>query len=116
MSVSAHDTSGNAFLIETVNVIPIDNRGDITPPSRLAAPTLSDRPDDVGDGLNVDFELSLASDVEEYLIFADRVPFNDASSMEPAVVVSRSPDFPVGKFFSSMEGDDSERLPLSPEY
>ena len=117
VSVSAHDTSGNAFLtqLETVNVVPIDNRGDITPPSRLAAPTLSDRPDDVGDGLNVDFELSLASDVEEYLIFADRVPFTDASSMQPAAVISRSPDFPVEvEFFSSLEGDDSERLPLSP--
>ena len=117
VSVSAHDTSGNAFLtqLETVNVVPIDNRGDITPPSRLAAPTLSDRPDDVGDGLNVNFELSLASDVEEYLIFADRVPFTDASSMQPAAVISRSPDFPVEvEYFSSMDGDDSERLPLSP--
>ena len=117
VSVSAHDTSGNAFLtqLETVNVIPIDNRGDITPPSRLAAPTLSDRPDDVGDGLNVDFELSLASDVEEYLIFADRVPFTDASSMQPAAVLSRSPEFPAEvEFFSSLEGDDGEPLPLSP--
>ena len=116
VAVSAHDISGNAFLtqLETVNVVPIDNRGDITPPNRLDAPTLSDRPDDMGDGLLVDFELSLASDVEEYFIFTSSLPFTDASTMEPAAVLSRSPELPAEVEMFSATINTDEYLPLSP--
>ena len=116
VAVSAHDESGNAFLtqLETANVVPIDNRGDITPPNRLGAPTLSDRANDTGDGLLVNFELSLASDVEEYLIFTSSLPFTDASTMEPAAVLSRSPELPAEVEMFSATINTDEYLPLSP--
>ena len=42
----------------------------------------------------VTFE-SMASDLYEYLIFADVVPFSDASNMNPVAVVERSSQLPI---------------------
>ena len=53
-----------------VLVAPLDNRGDISPPNRLAAPMLEDRSPDDGDGMFVTFPESDASDLGEYRIYA----------------------------------------------
>ena len=78
-----------------VLVSPVDNRGDITPPERLAAPILEDRAPDDGDGIIVTFPESTASDTTEYWIFSDVVPFSDSTSMAPVMVVDRNDPMPV---------------------
>jgi len=100
VTVSIHDVKGNAFLTRladhSVLVTPVDNRGDITPPTRLDAPTLADRPNDAGDGLLVEFPLSTASDLDHYEIFADLMPFTTVGSRLPAMMIEdRSPELPI---------------------
>ena len=118
VTVTAHDQIDNVYLtrLETVEVTPIDNRGDITPPSRLDAPTLADRPDDLGDALHVSFDLSLASDLDRYEVFTSSLPFTDASTMEPAAVLERNPDLPAAVEIFSRTNSESDRdaLPLAP--
>ena len=99
VAVTVHDIKGNVFLTGLDNhisiVTPVDNRGDITPPDRLIAPILEERLGDDGDGMFVTFQESMASDLYEYLIFADVVPFSDASNMNPVAVVERSSQLPI---------------------
>ena len=99
VTITVHDIKGNVFLTELddhmVLVSPVDNRGDITPPDRLAAPVLEDRSPDDGDGIIVTFPESDASDAVEYWIFSDVVPFSDSTSMEPVMVVDRNDPLPV---------------------
>jgi hypothetical protein len=99
VAVTVHDVKGNVFLTgldQYISIVtPVDNRGDITPPDRLIAPVLEERPGDGGDGMFVTFQESVASDLYEYLIFADVVPFSDASKMDPVVVVERSSQLPI---------------------
>ena len=86
----------------------VDNRGDITPPDRLSPPILEDRLADDGDGMLVTFQESLASDLYEYHIFADVVPFADATNMEPVVVVNRNSELPftICLLYTSDAADD----------
>ena len=93
VTVTIHDIKGNAFMTNLGEhmtlVTPIDNSGDIIAPDRLAAPDVTDRPDDMGDALLVSFSGSDASDLEHYEIYADIIPFDEAGSREPAMVVNR---------------------------
>ena len=99
VTITIHDIKGNVFLTDMddnmVLVSPVDNRGDITPPERLAAPILEDRAPDDGDGIIVTFPESTASDTTEYWIFSDVVPFSDSTSMAPVMVVDRNDPMPV---------------------
>jgi len=99
VTITVHDIKGNVFLTgldeHMVLVSPVDNRGDITPPERLAAPVLEDRSPDDGDGIIVTFPESEASDVTEYWVFSDVVPFSDTKSMTPVAVVNRNDPMPV---------------------
>ena len=57
VTVTIHDISGNVHLSGLseymVLVTPMDNRGDVSPPDRLLAPVLRDRPDDAGNAMFV---------------------------------------------------------------
>ena len=94
VAVTVHDVKGNAFLTQMadhmVSVTPIDNRGDITPPDRLDAPSVTDRADDSGDGLVIEWTASTASDISHYEIYADAIPFTDVDGREPVAIVDRS--------------------------
>ena len=99
VAVTIHDIKGNVFLTgldQHISIVtPVDNRGDITPPDRLISPILEERLGDDGDGMFVTFQESVASDLYEYLVFADVVPFSDASNMDPVVVVERNSQLPI---------------------
>ena len=99
LTVTTHDISGNVHLDEMqdnmVLVTPLDNRGDIHPPVRLVAPHLTDRAPDDGDGMLVTFQESEDSDVAEYWIYADVVPFTSIGMREPAMIVTRDVQIPV---------------------
>ena len=67
VTVTIHDIAGNVFLSGLSDhlalVTPIDNRGDMFPPERLAAPDLEDRSPASGDGVFVTFPSSTAQDL-----------------------------------------------------
>lgn len=99
VTVTIHDVKGNAFLTRLTDhmvlVTPIDNAGDREAPDRLAAPKVSDRSDDAGDGLEVEFQESAASDLDHYAIYADVIPFDAVGSREPAMILERSGTQPI---------------------
>ena len=99
VTITTHDIRGNVFLTEMQNqmvlVIPSDNSGDVFPPARLDPPQLSDRLSDDGDGVFVTFQESEESDIAEYWIYAETVPFSSLESREPAMVVSRDLEMPI---------------------
>jgi hypothetical protein len=78
-----------------VLVIPSDNSGDVFPPPRINPPQLTDRPSDDGDGVFVTFQESEASDIYEYWIFAETVPFSSLVNRQPAMVIDRDVEMPV---------------------
>ena len=98
VTVTIHDVKGNAFLTNLNNhmvlVTPIDNSGDVIAPDRLAAPLVEDRPNDSGDALLVSFEESDASDLDQYEIYADTIPFTDVGSRTAAMIVERDGSTP----------------------
>ena len=98
VTVTIHDVKGNAFLTNLNNhmvlVTPIDNSGDVIAPDRLAAPLVVDRPNDSGDALLVSFDESDASDLDQYEIYADTIPFTDVGSRTPAMIVERDGSTP----------------------
>ena len=100
VTITTHDILGNVHLTDMsdhlVLVAPLDNRGDISPPNRLAAPMLEDRAPDDGDGLFVTFPESDASDLGEYRIYAAAgSPFDSLSNMEPALTLDRDTEMPI---------------------
>ena len=99
VTITTHDINGNVFLTDMQNqmvlVIPSDNSGDVFPPARIEAPQLSDRPSDDGDGVFVTFQESDESDISEYWIYADTVPFSSLDNRQPALVLSRDLEIPV---------------------
>ncbi len=95
VTVTIHDIAGNVFLSGLSDhlalVTPIDNRGDMFPPERLAAPDLEDRSPDSGDGVFVTFPSSTAQDIGEYLLFAVAgAPFDSTEGLEPALTLDRT--------------------------
>ncbi|MCH1523814.1 MAG: hypothetical protein L7S41_01530 [Candidatus Thalassarchaeaceae archaeon] len=99
VTITTHDINGNVFLTDMQNqmvlVIPSDNSGDVFPPARIEAPQLSDRLSDDGDGVFVTFQESDESDISEYWIYADTVPFSSLDNRQPALVLSRDLEIPV---------------------
>ena len=100
VTITTHDIQGNVHLTDMsdhlVLVAPLDNRGDISPPNRLAAPMLEDRSPDDGDGMLVTFPSSDASDLGEYRIYAAAgSPFSSLGNMEPALTLDRDAEMPV---------------------
>ncbi|MCS5537576.1 MAG: hypothetical protein NZ770_05675, partial [Candidatus Poseidoniaceae archaeon] len=72
VAVTVYDIKGNVHLdgLNTVSVTPINNSLDETAPDRLNLVLLSDYSGDAGDKLVLDFDLSDASDVDEYRVYA----------------------------------------------
>ena len=100
VTITTHDIQGNVHLTDMsdhlVLVAPLDNRGDISPPNRLAAPMLEDRAPDDGDGMFVLFPESDASDLGEYRIYAAAgSPFSSLGNMEPVMILGRDAEMPV---------------------
>ncbi len=100
VTITTHDIQGNVHLTDMsdhlVLVAPLDNRGDISPPNRLAAPMLEDRSPDDGDGMFVTFPESDASDLGEYRIYAAAgSPFSSLGNMEPAMTLGRDAEMPA---------------------
>ena len=99
VTITTHDIHGNVFLSDMQNymvlVIPSDNSGDVFPPSRLNPPQLTDRSSDDGDGVFVTFQESDASDISEYWIFAETIPFSSLANRQPAMILDRDVEMPV---------------------
>ena len=72
VTVTVHDLQGNVYTdsLLSASVVPINNFEDTTPPPRLDNVSLADRPMDDGTALLLDFELSMASDVYRYEVYA----------------------------------------------
>ena len=99
VAVTVHDLRGNVHLddLTQATVTPVDNLNDNEAPGRLATPTLVDRPNDDGSALLLSFDLSEASDVSEYRVYAATYDFN--GDITPALPVlhtlDRNPTLPV---------------------
>ena len=78
VAVTVHDLRGNGHLTDLTQatVTPVDNINDNTAPDRLTDLTLTDRPNDNGRALLLNFELSEAGDVATYHVFAATYNFN----------------------------------------
>ena len=120
VTVTIHDISGNVHLSglseHMVLVTPMDNRGDVSPPDRLLAPVLRDRPDDAGNAMFVEFPSSDASDIGEYWIYAvidTPVLLQRIDDLQPALIVDREQGLPVLLTEFSAYGDDIS-TPLVP--
>jgi hypothetical protein len=72
VAVTAHNIEGDAHIesLLSPSVLPINNLEDDVAPERLESISLEDRPSDDGSALNLEFELSAASDLFEYHIYA----------------------------------------------
>lgn len=116
VTVTIHDIGGNVYLDQLsdhmVLVTPIDNRGDVSPPDRILPAVLTDRPDDSGDAMYIDFQASDASDIAEYLIYAvidTPVLLERIEDLQPALVIDREDFLPV--LLTQFSAYDSEESP-----
>ncbi len=115
VTVTVHDLQGNVYTdsLLSASVVPINNFEDTTPPARLDDITLKDRPMDDGSALHLDFELSSASDVYQYEVYAASWAFTSVGvgadgPNEPIVTLERNPELPFT--ISELAGD----LPVIP--
>jgi hypothetical protein len=97
VTVTVHDLYGTSFLtgLPSVVVTPIDNRDDIIAPDRLAAPVVTDVPDDNGTAVFVEFELSAASDIDHYEVYSDIVAYTSSGHRQPVMTLDRNVEQPV---------------------
>ena len=101
VAVTVHDLKGNVHLTELTQatVTPIDNVNDNTPPDRLTELELTDRPNDDGSALLLDFELSTADDIAYYNVYATTFEFDSANpngqALSSIAVLSRNPTLPL---------------------
>ncbi len=110
VTVTVHDLQGNVYTdsLLSASVVPINNFEDTTPPPRLDNVSLSDRPMDDGSALLLDFELSEASDVDQYQVYAASWSFTSVGvgadgPNEPIATLERNPDLPFT--ISTLAGD-----------
>jgi hypothetical protein len=102
VTVTVHDIKGNVHLNDLLmdDVIPINNLEDSTPPPRLDSISLSDRPNDDGTAVLLEFDLSGESDIEFYEIYAASFSFTSVGSggngpSDPIMILERNPDLPI---------------------
>jgi hypothetical protein len=100
--VTVHDLAGNVYLTDLVQatVTPIDNEQDDEAPARLEAIDLFDRPNDDGSALMLGFDLSAASDVGSYEVYAATWSFTSVGPgtlgpSTPIAILERAPTLPV---------------------
>ena len=101
VTVTVHDIKGNVHLtnLPEAVVTPINNIVDTQPPARLVEMELIDRPNDDGTGLLFTFDLSDASDVGSYEIYAASNPFTSVVAggggpTTPIAILDRNPELP----------------------
>jgi len=101
VAITVHDIKGNVHLDNLNNalVTPIDNLADTTPPARLEDINLYDMPNDDGTAVQLEFELSDASDIAYYEVYAAAFSFTsvgpDGNGPESGTVIDRLPDLPL---------------------
>ena len=102
VTVTVHDIKGNVHLTDLPqsSVIPINNILDTEPPARITTVELYDRPNDDGTGLLLEFELSDASDIASYEIYAASSDFTSVipgqgGPVNPIASLDRNPDLPL---------------------
>ena len=110
VTVTVHDLAGNVYTdsLLSASVVPINNFEDTTPPPRLDNISLTDRPMDDGSALLVDFELSTASDVYQYEVYAATWSFTSVGvgadgPNAPIFILERTPDLPA--IITELAGD-----------
>jgi len=98
-AVTVHDLRGNVHLTDLTQatVTPVDNLNDNTAPERLTEVRLVDRPNDNGQALLLDFDLSEAGDVAAYEVYAATYDFNGevTALLTPVATLGRNPALPV---------------------
>ncbi len=102
VTVTVHDIKNNVHLtsLPQASVTPINNLVDTEPPERITTLELTDRPSDDGTGLLLNFELSGASDIDRYEVYAatnqfDSVVSGGGGPVNPIVTLDRNPEFPI---------------------
>ena len=101
VAVTVHDVKGNVYLdnLNTAVVTPIDNLADNTPPDRLVDLNLYDRAGDDGTAVMLEFELSQASDVAYYDVYAAAFTFTSVGQSgtvkDPIATLDRAPTLPL---------------------
>ena len=102
VAVTVHDLKGNVYLtnLTQATVTPINNIDDTTAPDRLSALSLTDRPNDDGSALLLDFDLSASDDVATYKVYAATYDFNDVTLQGdgpqlPIATLDRNPALPL---------------------
>ena len=98
VAVTVHDLRGNVHLdgLTTDDALAVDNLADREAPDRIGELVASDRPEDDGSAVLLEFLPSTESDVDTYEVYALSAPFNRVSeSATPSLVLDRTPDFPV---------------------
>lgn len=102
VTITVHDIKGNVHLttLPQASVTPINNIVDTEPPQRLTEVEIYDRPNDDGTGLLLSFQLSDASDVGSYEIYAASNPFTtvkpgSGGPITPIATLDRNPELPL---------------------
>ena len=98
VAVTVHDLRGNVHLddLATDDALAVDNLADKEAPDRIEELVATDRPDDDGSAVLLEFLPSTASDVDSYEVYALSAPFNRVSeSAAPSLILGRAPVFPV---------------------
>ena len=102
VAVTVHDLKGNVYLndLTQATVTPVDNLNDNTPPERLTDLTLSDRPDDDGSALLLNFARSEAPDIATYEVYAAAFDFgtsvnSQSQPLTPIAYLGRNPNLPL---------------------
>ncbi len=110
VAVTVHNPDGDAYLTELLNpsAIPINNFQDELAPERIDNLTLQDRPFDDGSAVNLEFELSSASDIFEYHVYTAPFGFTSVGNgsngpTTPTFITDRAPKFPLT--ISKIAGD-----------
>ena len=109
VAVTVHDLKGNVHLTDLTQatVTPIDNINDNTAPDRLTDLELTDRPNDDGSAVLLDFELSTADDIAHYNVYAATFDFDAVSqngqTLTRIAELDRNPTLPLT--IDVVEGD-----------
>ena len=121
VAITVHDIKGNVHLdnLNKAVVTPIDNQKDDEAPEKLVNISLSDRPNDNGKAVLLEFELSEESDVAYYEIYAAAFSFNSVGQggangpTQPVKNVGREPTFPITIDMLAFDTEVVPNLPVT---
>ena len=92
-AVTVHDLRGNVHLdgLTTSSALAIDNLADREAPERIQEIVATDRPEDDGRAVLLEFLPSTASDVDAYEVYALSAPFDRVSEDATPCLLYTSP-------------------------